>query len=374
VDFGFSPEQQAVLEAASKLLSDKSSPESLVRLEKSSLVFDRDLWGELARAGLLCLAIPERYGGAGLTILEGCVLLVEQGKNLSPVPLLPNIVAGLILSKYANEHIKEKYLPSIATGEIIASVGLPSLTIPDEYSMRSLFGSEFRIGHQSGYELSGMLSCVRGATISNVLIVPFCAQDSIRRIAVVDVKAPGVQIERIVTTDLQESGAVYLGNVRVMSEDIIADENDDPLRLLVQSYSVGVCALQYGVCDQAVKLTARYVSERHQFGKPLASFQAVALRAADAFIDSEAIGATMWNAAWNLSEGYECESEVQVAKWWASEAGHRVIHAVQHLHGGMGADITYPIHRFFLWGKQLDLEIGSGPLMLARLGRALVGK
>jgi 3-oxocholest-4-en-26-oyl-CoA dehydrogenase beta subunit len=97
----------------------------------------------------------------------------------------------------------------------------------------------------------------------------------------------------------------------------------------------------------------------------------VALKAADAYIDTEAMRATLWQAAWRLSEGDDAPMDVEVAKWWASEAGQRVVHIAQHLHGGLGADIDYPVHRYFLWGKQIEVMLGGATQQLARLGRQI---
>ena len=140
---------------------------------------------------------------------------------------------------------------------------------------------------------------------------------------------------------------------------------------LVQRVLVGICALQVGVAEEAVRLAATYTSARHQFGKPLSTFQGVALRAADAYIDTEAMRVTMWQAAWRLAIGDDAGTEVEVAKWWAAEGGQRIVHATQHLHGGLGADVDYPIHRYFLWGKQLEDLLGGAGYHLARLGHRL---
>jgi alkylation response protein AidB-like acyl-CoA dehydrogenase len=132
-----------------------------------------------------------------------------------------------------------------------------------------------------------------------------------------------------------------------------------------------LCATQVGVVEEALRSTAEYTSGRKQFGKPIATFQGVALRAADAYIDVEAMRATAVQAAWRLARGLPASKEVVAAKWWASRGGHRVVHTAQHLHGGMGADVDYPIHRYFLWWKQLDLTLGSSGRHMARLGEEL---
>ena len=93
---------------------------------------------------------------------------------------------------------------------------------------------------------------------------------------------------------------------------------------------------------------AEYTKTREQFGKPIATFQAVGQRAADAYVDAEAVRLTAWQAAWRLSEGLPADDELATAKYWAAEGGQRVVHAAVHLHGGVGVDRDYPLHRYFL--------------------------
>jgi len=129
-----------------------------------------------------------------------------------------------------------------------------------------------------------------------------------------------------------------------------------------------LCAIQLGVTEEAVQRAAAYLNQRHQFGRPLSSFQGTMLRAADAYIDTEAVRVTTLQAAWRLDHGLPADRAVSVASWFPAESGHRAVFATQHLHGGMGADIEYPIHRYFLWGKQIELLLGGPSAQLARLG------
>jgi alkylation response protein AidB-like acyl-CoA dehydrogenase len=94
----------------------------------------------------------------------------------------------------------------------------------------------------------------------------------------------------------------------------------------------------------------------------------VALRAADGFIDTETLRLQVWQLAWQLDAGLPARGAAATAKWWACEAGHRVSHTAQHLHGGMGADISYPRHRYFLWSRALEITLGGASSQLARLG------
>ena len=132
--------------------------------------------------------------------------------------------------------------------------------------------------------------------------------------------------------------------------------------------TIALCALQVGVCEAALTTTAAYLNTRQQFGRPLSTFQGTMLRAADAAIDIEAMRVTWQNAAWRFDTGRDAADAARVAKWQASERGQRAVHATQHLHGGMGADISYPIHRYFLWGKQIELLLGGPSAQLAKLG------
>ena len=157
--------------------------------------------------------------------------------------------------------------------------------------------------------------------------------------------------------------------------DVLAgpDEGAAVVTWMLERARTGLCALQLGVTEEAVRRAAAYLNQRHQFGRPLSSFQGTMLRAADAYIDSEAIRVTTWQAAWRLDTGRPAAEAVAVAHWWASEAGQRVVHATQHLHGGLGADIAYPIHRYFLWGKQIELMLQGPSAELARLGAMRAG-
>jgi alkylation response protein AidB-like acyl-CoA dehydrogenase len=133
-----------------------------------------------------------------------------------------------------------------------------------------------------------------------------------------------------------------------------------------------ICATQTGVCEEALAITARYVSEREQFGTKLGTFQAVGQRIADAYIDTEAIRLTALQAIWRLSVGLDADDELMVAKFWAADGGQRVVHAAQHLHGGIGVDTDYAIHRYFRWTKVLELTLGGASPSLLRLGASLV--
>jgi acyl-CoA dehydrogenase len=164
--------------------------------------------------------------------------------------------------------------------------------------------------------------------------------------------------------------------VAVGSEDVLGgpQQGTEIVEWTCDRLSAAICATQTGVCEEALAITATYVSEREQFGSKLGTFQAVGQRVADAYIDTEAIRLTALQAVWRLSEGLDAHDELMTAKFWAADGAQRVVHAAQHLHGGIGMDLDYPIHRYFRWAKVLELTLGGASPSLLRLGASLAAQ
>jgi alkylation response protein AidB-like acyl-CoA dehydrogenase len=189
----------------------------------------------------------------------------------------------------------------------------------------------------------------------------------------VDQQASGVEIEAQTGTNHEPQFSLRLSGAVVAADDVLGDpHNGEPIIRWTQARGmVALAATQVGVCADALRRTAEYTGQRKQFGRPIGSFQGVALRAADGYIDIECMRSTLVQALWQLSEGQSAREAVAVAKWWACRAGQRVVHTAQHLHGGIGSDIDYPIHRYFLWAKRLELDLGGAQELLSQLGGML---
>ena len=134
---------------------------------------------------------------------------------------------------------------------------------------------------------------------------------------------------------------------------------------------LGVVALQLGLAREALIMTAKYTSTREQFGRPIATFQAVSQRAADAWIAVQAMELTLCQASWRVEAGLPAEREIAIARYHGCEGAHQVLAAAQHLHGGMGFDKDYPLHRYFLCAKAWEFSAGSASAQLERLGAHL---
>jgi alkylation response protein AidB-like acyl-CoA dehydrogenase len=185
-----------------------------------------------------------------------------------------------------------------------------------------------------------------------------------------DTAAPGVTIKPVATTNGEPHADIVIEGARVPAENRLGDSGRgvEMVRLLHARALVGLCALQLGVVERALRIAAAYTTEREQFGRAIGSFQAVQQRMADAFIDVEAIRWTTWYAAWLLENDRPAIREAGIAKFWAAEAGARVAATAQQVHGGIGIDVSYPLFRYFLWAKQSELALGSASQHLARLG------
>jgi len=206
---------------------------------------------------------------------------------------------------------------------------------------------------------------VPAAHLATTIIVP-----TSNGVYLVDPKGEGVELERLITTSGEPQFKVTLDNA---AGEALGDpaQGAEIIDWIVARATAALCAIQLGVCEQALKMTAEYTSTREQFERPLAAVQAVAQRAADAYIDTEGVRLTAWQAVWRLAEGLPAADELAVAKFWAAEGGQRVVHAAQHLHGGIGVDVDYPLHRYFLWAKQCELTLGSATPQLVKLGKSL---
>jgi len=369
VDFSFREEEQAVTELARKILEDQATNERLKELEASEAPYDPTLWQTLAGSNLLGTAIPEAYGGSDLGYLSLCLLLQEVGRTVAPAPVFPALVLGALpLAEFGSEAQKREWLPGIARGEHILTAALTELESSDPLVPAT--GAQAQGG---GYRLTGAKVNVPYALQSARILVPARCDDGSTGLFLIDPVGDGVTVTAQETSDGHPHAWVELSGASV-GEDARLDEGVDgseALRWLVERAVTARCMMQLGVTERALEMTAKYSRERIQFDRPIGSFQAVHQRAADAYINVEAIRLSALEAAWRLSRNRPAEQHVAVAKFWAAEGGQSAAFACQHLHGGIGIDMNYPLHRYFIWAIQIEHELGSAKHQLDRLGREI---
>jgi hypothetical protein len=278
------------------------------------------------------------------------------------------VLGALPIQRFGSEAQKKSFLPGVVSGETILTAALVE---PGNEDPTRPTTTARRDG--GGWILDGTKLCVPVAHLAKRVLVPARTGDGQAALFLVDPKAPGVTLERQLATSLEPEAKMVLAGVRVAGDDVVGDpaRSAELLRWLEEHATAALCAMQTGVAERALRITAQYTTGREQFGRAIATFQAVGQRAADAYIGVEAIRLVTQQAVWRLAEGLPAREAVAVAKYWACQAGHAVAYAAQHLHGGIGVDVDYPIHRYTLWSKQIELTLGSAPRQLEALGRWL---
>jgi alkylation response protein AidB-like acyl-CoA dehydrogenase len=366
LDFTLDPDLQEARSLAERIFTDRADVDRVAAMEAAG-GFDAELWALLADAGLLGLSLPAdgtAAGGAGLGVLGLTTLVQQQGRRVAPVPLAEVLAgAALPLAEFGTPAQRDRWLPGLLAGDHL-------VTSAFDETAGVLRAEPFG----EGWRVSGRLAAVAAAPVAEAVVVPArCANGAIALI--LPLTDPAVGQEHVETTDRRSSAAVTFDGLAVGPEARLGGDGPAVTAWIRRRLRVALAALQVGVCEEALTTTAAYVSERVQFGRPLSTNQAVAVRAADAHLDIEAMRLTTQHAAWLLDRGDEeaAAAAVLVARHWAAQGGLRVVLATQHLHGGIGADVDYPIHRYFLWGRQGAFSLGSAGAVAAELGDLLPG-
>ncbi len=366
MDFTLTEEQEELRGLARQILADRMDLGRLRALDESTDWFDRDTYAEFAKAGLLGVALPEADGGLGFGFLELCLILQEQGRAVAPMPILHSMVTcALTVARFGSDEQRAGFGPQLA-GEAVYVAALSELGTPAEEPQTTATreGNEWRI--------EGKKVCVPMAHVAERILVPARVGDDIG-LFFVSADQPAVTLERQDVTNHEPQFVVHLDGAMVGDEYRVGELADGraALRFAVQHTIVGICAIVAGACQEALRITAEYTTERKQFDRAIGTFQAVGQRMADAYIDTQAIELTMLQAATKLAGGEDAGMEVATAKFWASEGGSRVGHAALHVHGGICIDLDYPIHRYFQWIKALEFTLGSETEQLRELGRLI---
>ncbi len=323
--------------------------------------FDLALWKELAQAGLLGLAVPGPLGGEGLGVAETAVLLTEAGRAAAPVPALATLAMGVLpVTRWGTRDQQQALLAGVPAGDTVltAAIREPSEPVPPAPAT-TLRDSGAGPGTVSGVKIG-----VPHAAAANWILVPASLGSGGTAIAVVEPSAPGVTLRRTPSSAAAPEYTVRLDEVPIAhilgGNDAVAD--------LYRLTAAGACCLADGALAAALALTTDHVRTRQQFGRPLATFQAVAQQIADVAIASRTLHLATVSACWRLDTGRDAGGDTDVAAYWLAAEVPAAMRVCHHLHGGTGMDVSYPLHRYSALAKDLVNLVGGADYRLGLLG------
>ena len=368
MDFSVSDEVKSAQQLAAQILGDFTAVDQLKAIERQEEVFDDRLWQALAAAGLLGLDIPEEQGGMGLGFFALTVLCEEVGRTVAPVPVIPVLVgATATLRRFASASQRDQWLPGIADGTRTLTAALEEYN-NDDPTMPGCTAEQL----EGGYAISGTKICVNHATRAARILVSAKNGDELV-VALVDPESAGVTLNRQEVTAGDTRHELVMDKVQVPDADIIAHGSWalSAMQFAQQATRVALAAMAVGLCDRMMRITGQYTSEREQFGRAIATFQAVSHRVADCYIDVECLRLVTQQAASLIDQNRPAHNAVLMAKIWCGDVTHRVSQASQHCHGGAGVDRDYPLFRYCQWARQIELTAGSSARLTAQLGEAI---
>ena len=345
MDFGLDESQQAVADLAAGVLRG-GADDSRVRIALDSVDgYDAAAWKAMGQAGLLALGLPESLGGDGMGALPIALVLTEVGRQVLPLPALATLALGVLpIVGYGTAEQQARLLAEVADGRVLTA------------ALRDAPGDCVQVAANA---LTGTRVGVPYAEQAHRVLVPTSTGT-----AVVDPQANGVALHRTPTSTGAPEYTIHLDHAR--PEAVIDASADDVDRCAM----AGASALADGVLTGALALTAEHLRTRRQFGRPLATFQAVAQQVAEVYIASRAMHLAAISAAWRMDAGLDVDEDLAVAGYWLAAEVPKALQVCHHLHGGLGVDITYPLHRYYSHAKDLARFAGGAAYRLGRLGNA----
>ena len=368
MDFTISDELNSVRQLAQQILNDFTEVDKLKAIEQTEERFDRELWQALATAGLLGVDLPESHGGMDMGFFALTVLCEEAGRTVAPVPVIPALVdAAGTLRRFGTDALKDTWLPAIAAGKSLVTSALEEYHNDDPSQPNTTATTV-----EGGVAVTGTKICVTQAGAADRILLSASDGDELV-VLLVDPKGAGVSLNPQVVTSGETRHELVMEQVQVPQQDIVArgGEAAAAMQWAHNASRTALAAYAMGLCDKMMRTTGQYTSEREQFDRKIATFQAVSHRVADCYIDIECLRLVTQQAASLIDQGRPADEAVTMAKIWCGDVAHRVSQASQHCHGGTGVDRDYPLFRYCLAARQIELSCGNSARLTAALGEGI---
>jgi alkylation response protein AidB-like acyl-CoA dehydrogenase len=357
LNLDFTPEQEMLRDMARGLFSQLAPHEVVRAMEDDPVGYPVPLWEQLGELGLLGLLLPEQYGGAGSSMLEGVILYEELGRSLAPTPhFVSCVLAAGALVRSGSDSQKDEWLPRLASGEDIFTVAWNE---PDNgFGPR---GVELRAEPSAdGFTLSGTKFHVAFAASARRIVVlarTGDAEDAVD-LFLVDPSAAGVTLDQRMTIASDTQYRLDLDGVAVSAADRIgaAGTGWTTWQKVMQDAMILAAAQANGGAEHTLEITVQYSKDREQFDKPLGSFQALAHYMADAKTRIDGSKTLNYEAAWAHSVGHPVAKLAAMSKLFACNAYRDTTAMAQQIFGGVGFTVEYEVQLYFRRAKQLQIS------------------
>jgi alkylation response protein AidB-like acyl-CoA dehydrogenase len=379
VDFELDEEQRELRALAAQVLARETTPE---RLAQRTGAYDSGIWKALAQSGLLGACLPAAAGGAGRGAVELAVVLREIGAHVAPVPAYASLALGaMTIAAHGTPAQQGELLTPLADGDAVLTGA-----VREPGTIGSGVRTIARRVAGGGYVLDGVKMFVPYAAEAGRILVParLDGRAGDEGVGVFLVAPAAVRTSPHPAATGEPMARLALDGVRVGADALLGAGAWTTLRRYA---SAGAAATVSGVVERALALTTEHVKTREQFGRALAEFQAVTMRVGDVYIAKRALDVAMWAAVWRLDRSTrstrdaddepdvddvdDVDEALAVAAYNACGPAVEALYACQHLHGGIGVDVTYPLHRYFAWGKHYGHLLGGAAAQLDALGDLL---
>lgn len=351
MDFQLSEDQRAFADMAQSLFADYCTDDKLREHDASGQPFMQELWQQCVAAGLHSILVPEAAGGLGLGMSEMLAVLEQQGRALAQVPLWQQQVAAAAIARFAEG--QDAVVQSAMKGELLA------------LSLQAAVATRGPALQLQGDRLKGQLQAVPLGEQAQMALVAAAAGDEIR-LVLVSLQADGVSRVAGMREDY-----CAVADISFRNTPVLAVLGGRALDWVHEAAIACLASLQQGVTQEQLRRTVEYVSERKQFDRPIGTFQLVQGQMADGYILMQAQRSALSQLVWRLDAGLPCVPQAHAVRAQSNELGLKVGRVAQHVHGGMGVDVTYHIHRFMFWCRALAAELGSAEQHLEALGQWL---
>jgi alkylation response protein AidB-like acyl-CoA dehydrogenase len=362
MNLALSEEQEMLRKMARDFLTDKFPKTVVKEIEQSETGYSPELWKEMAGLGWMGLALPEKYGGSGMSFLDLAILLEEMGRACLPGPYFSSVIlGGLAIADAGSEEQKQQYLPKIASGEIIFTLALTEASAQYNADIETKATAD-----KDGYVINGTKLFVPDAHIANYMLVVARTDEKAKgeeglTIFIVDGKSPGISCNVLDTIANDKLCQVVFKDVKVAKENILGELNQgwQEVQKMVQRAAVAKCCEMVGCIQQALDMTVSYAKERKQYDRPIGSFQVIQHYCADMATDVDGTRLSTYQAAWMLSQGLPCAREIAIAKAWAGEACQRVMALAHQIHGAIGVTIDHDLQYYTRRAKAAEVSFGD---------------